>query len=584
MSARRFLEVEAKFAVTAEAVIPDLRKITGVATVADTRHQSLSAIYYDTEDLRLTRAKITLRRRSGGQDDGWHIKLPSSAGRIEIQADLGEPVDGQYLVPEELVEQIRAIVRRHPLVPIAQVDNDRTEYLLVDEDNAPLAEFCDDQVTAWSLLPGGQQNKWREWEVELAGATPGTAAGADIISSATTQLISAGARVSKSPSKLVTALGQSIHNAPAAPAVADLHEDSPAAAVVQALKFNRDKLIDYDPRVRRDEWDSIHQMRVATRELRSHMQTFEGILGGEEYERIEAELKLLAGMLGVARDAEVVEERFHALLDAEDSGVLDEPTREHLRDDMGVEYHRAHRRVVATLDSNRYLNLLDDIDQLLADPPIVSASPAGIEEIADEVVEDIGDSAAEVTEVTELAAKDTTVVTEPGQTPSPVEASTAQPEDVEEILSEHLDSAYRKLMKRHRRAVDNRDNPALTLHEREEYFHDMRKAAKKLRYSAEAVGAATELKTKRLYKACKELQSILGDFQDSVTSRDFLLQKAQQARKRAEDTFGYGVLYQRERQIGLAALDDYAAGVKGIQRAYERLESSRKTKKKSKKK
>lgn len=78
MSARRFLEVEAKFAVTAEAVIPDLRKITGVATVADTRHQSLSAIYYDTEDLRLTRAKITLRRRSGGQDDGWHIKLPLS--------------------------------------------------------------------------------------------------------------------------------------------------------------------------------------------------------------------------------------------------------------------------------------------------------------------------------------------------------------------------------------------------------------------------------------------------------------------------------------------------------------------------
>lgn len=584
MSARRFLEVEAKFAVTPGAVIPDLGKITGVATVADTRHQNLSAIYYDTEDLRLTRAKITLRRRAGGRDDGWHIKLPGSAGRIEIQADLGEPVDGQYLVPEELVEQIRAIVRRHPLVPIAQVDNDRTEYLLAGEDNAPLAEFCDDQVTAWSLLPGGEQNRWREWEVELAGTTPGTTAGTDIIRSATAQLISAGARVSKSPSKLVTALGKSIHKAPASPTVADLDEDSPAAAVIQALKLNRDKLIDYDPRVRRDEWDSIHQMRVATRELRSHMQTFEGILGGDEYQRIEAELKLLAGMLGVARDAEVVEERFHALLDAEDSGVLDEPTREHLRDDMGVEYRRAHRKVVATLDSDRYLNLLDDIDELLANPPVVSTSPTAIEEITDEVTEDIGDSAAEVTEVTELTAEEAAVDEDSGQTPSPEETTASQSEDVEQILSEHLDSAYRKLLKRHRRALDNRDNQELTLHEREEYFHDMRKTAKKLRYSAEAVGAATELKTKRLYKACKELQSILGDFQDSVTSRDFLLQKAQQARKRGEDTFGYGVLYQRERQLGLASLDDYAAGVKDIQRAYERLESSRKAKKKGKKK
>lgn len=579
MSTHRFLEVEAKFAVDPSTPLPELTRIPEVASVARTEEHRLSAIYYDTADLRLTRAKITLRRRSGGDDEGWHIKLPGTRGRIEIQAELGEPVDGQFQVPEELLEQVRAIVRKHPLEPVAQVDNDRAESILTDDEDTPLAEFCDDQVTAWSLLPGGERTSWREWEVELAEAAVNNERGAELLRGATSQLINAGARVSKAPSKLVLALGDSVRNAPLPPQVAELDEDSPAAAVLHALAANRDKLVEYDPKVRRDEWDSVHQMRVATRELRSHMQTFEGILGGEEFEHIEAELKLLARMLGVARDAEVVEERFHTLLDAEDAGVLDEATREHLRDDMGEEYRRAHRRVVNTLNSDRYLSLLDSLDNLLANPPIVAASTADLRD-PDEA------QATDVSEVTEVDADAAAGQTENEQATVSEEITETAPTstaDVETILSEHLDAAYQKLVKRHRKAVDNWDNQDLTLHQREDYFHDMRKTAKKLRYSAEAVGAATELKTKRLYKACKKLQSVLGDFQDSVTSRDVLLKKAQQAHKRGEDTFGYGVLYQRERQIGLAALDDYSAGVKDIRSAYDRLNSSRKSKSKKRK-
>ena len=110
-------------------------------------------------------------------------------------------------------------------------------------------------------------------------------------------------------------------------------------------------------------------MRVATRELRSHLQTFHGIVVGPEIEKIEADLKELAGILGVARDAEVVEERWQKLLDSEDSDTLDESTREHIAQDMGTAYRRAHRRVIAALDSERYLELLESLDRLLADPP-----------------------------------------------------------------------------------------------------------------------------------------------------------------------------------------------------------------------
>ena len=76
--------------------------------------------YYDTADLRLTRAKVTLRRRTGGKDDGWHIKLPGSTGRTELHAELTDP----STPPAELLDAVRAIIRREPLAPIAQVEQE----------------------------------------------------------------------------------------------------------------------------------------------------------------------------------------------------------------------------------------------------------------------------------------------------------------------------------------------------------------------------------------------------------------------------------------------------------------------------
>lgn len=570
MSPKTFLEIEAKFAVDETTPMPDLTHLDEVSRVAETRHHSLSAIYYDTEDLRLTHAKITLRRRTGGNDDGWHIKIPGAEGRTEIRAELGEPIDGKHEVPDELLHQVRSVVRNQPLEPIAQVDNNRTELLLIDADEQPVAEFCDDHVTAFSFLPGGSQSTWREWEVELAGDLPGSKAGSKLLRHATSLLIGSGARVSSSPSKLKSALGDSINNVELPPALvaSTVEPGSPAAAVVEALKANRDKLVEFDPRVRRDEWDSVHQMRVATRELRSHLQTFHGIVVGPEIKRIESDLKELAAMLGVARDAEVVEERWQNLLASEDSDVLDDATREHIAHDMGRAYRRAHRRVIAALDSDQYLALLDALDAFLANPPV-----AGEDTSADSDSSS-ADSGAEDSESAESASTDSAQEQEAAQDYEPKHAKSdeeAEPHDLDTVMALHLKQAYDKLVKRHKKAVSNWDNTELTLHEREEYFHDMRKAAKKLRYAAEAAGSATTLKTKNLYKACKQMQSVLGDFQDSVTSRDKLLELAESARRRGEDTFGYGLLYQRERIIGLEALNAYSDSFKAIKSAFKPL-------------
>src|SRR5262249_60809386 len=75
------IEVERKYSVGADFVMPDLSRAPGVASVTSPRTYHLTAIYFDTPGFRLASARITLRRRTGGTDAGWHLKLPAGGGR-----------------------------------------------------------------------------------------------------------------------------------------------------------------------------------------------------------------------------------------------------------------------------------------------------------------------------------------------------------------------------------------------------------------------------------------------------------------------------------------------------------------------
>ena len=99
----------------------------------------------------------------------------------------------------------------------------------------------------------------------------------------------------------------------------------------------------------------------------------------------------------------------------------------------------------------------------------------------------------------------------------------------------------------------------------------MRKAAKKLRYTTEAVGDATDIPTGQLYRACKQLQEVLGNFQDSITSRKKLLAKSHEAFKRGENIFIYGVLYETEVELSRNIMQGYPAAMAAVTQAYQRL-------------
>ena len=556
------LEVETKFAASDSAVAPNFDFIPLVAS-SKTEVRQLSAIYLDTEDLRLTRAKHTLRRRTGGPDEGWHLKAPGEGGRMEYAVGLeagsvtGTGAEASYDVPAELVAPVRSLIRNHPLRPIAQVDNERHVTTVYAEDGTAMAEFADDHVMAASLLDGGQETLWREWEIELLGEWASRPEGEALMAAMSQVCLVAGATPSQSPSKLATALGESVNTAPVPPQPAELPKGTPGRTVVDALAANVAKLVAYDPKVRADEFDSVHQMRVATREIRSHLQTFHGIVVGEQIGELEAKLKELAGVLGVARDAEVVAMRWEELLDSPVGYTLGAELRENLVADVYKDYRRAHRRVVSALNSQEYFRVLDDLEALLADPPIASpehtAAAAGVTPAAE----------AE----SEQGADHTDAESEASAAPEQPEA----PLDTTAVLTAHLRKAFKRLLRRHKAAVRARKEAQLPEAEIDELFHEVRKAAKKLRYSAEAAGNAG-LPTAKVYKACKDLQTVLGDFQDACTARDFVRSRAERAYKSGKDTFGYGVLFQLERAEGLKALEGYDAAMAQVVRAFVKMD------------
>ena len=196
------LETEQKYDADADFVLPKLGSLPdlGGKRLADPKRIYLSATYYDTEDLALIQHKVTLRRRVGGDDEGWHLKLPVRKDtRQELHAPLGEGTSGS--VPARLADQVKDITAGQPLHPVAILDTERTVVTLPGPSGAPLVEVADDLVTAIRLgEPDSGPMRWREIEVEAL--SPDSGAAAAMLESVGTVLREAGARPSASGSKL----------------------------------------------------------------------------------------------------------------------------------------------------------------------------------------------------------------------------------------------------------------------------------------------------------------------------------------------------------------------------------------------
>nr|WP_055508090.1 CYTH and CHAD domain-containing protein [Nonomuraea pusilla] len=474
------IEIEDKFDVPPDYAIPDLTRFGEV--VGPKSHQ-LVALYYDTPDLRLAARGVTLRRRRGGADPGWHLKLPKARGtRQEITRPLTRSVKE---VPQDLAELVRAYTRGAPLVVVAELETRRSVTLL-REGGAGLVEVADDRVKGTAFRDGAKDDgakdgvkvvRWREVEAELLDhGRP------ELLAKVGKRLRKAGAVPAGAGSKLARLLR------PAPPAKAATEPGSAGEVVVDYLASQVTALLAQDPRVRRAEEDAVHRMRVAARRLRSALKAFSGVVTGTE--PLQEELRRLGAVLGEARDLEVIRERFGRRLDALPPELVTGPVRARLGSGLREREEEAYGRIRDVLSGDRYYALLDALDAVVARPELgrAAAKPAG------------------------------------------------------KKLDAVALSAWKKVTKTYETAQSTTDPER-----REIALHDVRKAAKRARYTAEALEPVLGRRMTKLARLAKGVQEALGGHQDGVVAQETLAKEAESARQAGEDTFTYGVLAGLER-------------------------------------
>ena len=271
---------------------------------------------------------------------------------------------------------------------------------------------------------------------------------------------------------------------------------SPAGEVVLAyLDTQAARLSVLDLAVRRDKPDAVHQMRITVRRLRAALQSFTGIVSEEDTRHLRSELKWLGGVLGSARDTEVLADYLHAGLATTPTELVLGPAQARVTVHFAPLEASSRQAVLEALDSERYQALRAELGRLLDSPPLTpgAAEPAG------------------------------------------------------KALPLAVGRAYRRASRRMHRA---RRAPAG--HDRDVALHETRKAAKRARYAAEAARPALGKKARRFARRMKDVQSALGVHQDAVIAQATVRDIGVHAQLAGENAFAFGLLHERAHAQALA--------------------------------
>lgn len=412
--------------------------------------------------------------------------------------------DGE--VPEEVIAPVVARVRGRKLAVVARLHTRRAIRTLVGQHGEPLLELVDDLVRATDVGTGAERT-WREWECEvLAGAPRQAKARAALLDAVEERLIGAGARPAASVSKLASALGRtSLGVERPAPA---LDRSTPASELlIVPLRALVDDIALLDARVRTDEPDSVHQLRTRLRRLRSLFASYRVVFDRAATDPLRADLQRVGLVLGEARDAEVMRDRAASLV--ADHDPVSQGVGGRLLAGWASAYEAAHAKVITEMSGEGYFALLDALEAFVEHPALAKGASDPAEKVIPRVLE------RERATVLRLA-----------------------------------------------READAQSTPAARL----ESLHETRKAAKRLRYSAEAVsrGDAGVFGTRvvRLAAAAEAIHDLLGEHRDSTVMQEFLRANAGTGKQ----AFDYGVLYEIERHGAALCLAEYPAALKALKK------------------
>ncbi|MHA7264349.1 CYTH and CHAD domain-containing protein [Arthrobacter sp. TMN-37] len=477
-----------RYTADADAVLPEL---PGAGGPPPEGTSPLSRTHYDLPDLALLRHGITVSLTGGADAASWDLAFPAELRHLDLT--IASRRNGG--VPPKLLERVRVHVRDRELRPVARLDIHRREITVPGPGGGAVLRVRDDAVAPADGGPG-----WREWTVGApptgAPARDGRTAADDagrsgeLPETVEALLVAAGASPG-GPAKRLALRVEGPGTVRELPASAGTPVGAVLAPVFTALAA---ELKSWDPRVRVDEEDAVHQLRVKARTLRSVLRTYGKLLDEDAARDLEARLQRLGRALSAARDAEVIRGRVPESTRAYPDRTIPGHVVRLLGKTAATNYRQAYQALLAELDSPRYFRLLAALDDFTARVPLRAGADA---------------------------------------------------EDARKALRRAARRQQRRVVKLIDAAAVEEDPAA-----RISLLHEVRKRSKRLRYAIRSVSAAAGFdfgkKLEAALVTAEEVQDALGVHRDSVLFQEHVARTAREAHRSGSNTFAYGVLHQAE--------------------------------------
>ncbi len=243
--------------------------------------------------------------------------------------------------------------------------------------------------------------------------------------------------------------------------------------LVERVRAQAATFVACDGAARTRDPEAIHEMRVASRRLRSCLQTFRAAFLDEPTGALVVDLTWIGGVLGAARDEDVIARRIaRDLGEIGGSPLLDVGVTSTSFDDIASDPERA---LADALVSPRYEGLLSTLAMFAITPPLRPGN-RGKKWMVRRCIKEIG------------------------------------------------------------RAVSAEKRArTLTGSEREAALHEVRKAAKRARYAAETLAPVYGKRARRIASAFAGIQGILGEHHDASVTRAVVLAQLEAARHAMPD-------------------------------------------------
>jgi CHAD domain-containing protein len=278
-------------------------------------------------------------------------------------------------------------------------------------------------------------------------------------------------------------------------------DQSPTAGEVvgRYLQEHTERLQRRDAEVRVDEPDGIHQLRVESRRLRTALAVYRPLLDAERAMALQAELRWLGKTLSAARDLEVVEGHLQEAIVAEPRSLTAGPVRMLPKRRLREAAEPAREAALAVLDDPRYLELRATLEEFVTDSPWTDGANRRANK-----------------QLTKLLAK-----------------------------------PWRRIQQRAEAVgeAEPRDHDAA--------LHEVRKAAKRLRYACDVAAPVLGADVERLSRKAERIQDILGHHQDMVVLRQWLRRLSRDPDAGAA-VFTFGRVHRRAEEASTADLAEYA--------------------------